>query len=101
MEYFLTNPEGYYFVIEEDVPLKVEYLKRAGCIFHPTVEDMYKYVCESCGLDIDEVQYGEVKVCKIDNGQMMNSGLNGGCYSCVDEEGNLQDINDWLIEWIV
>ncbi len=101
MEYYMTSPEGYYFVIEGDVPLEVEYLKRAGCDFHPTLEDMYKYVCERCGLELDEVQHSEIRVKKIDNGQIMNSGTNGGLYACTDEDDNIQDINDWLIEWTV
>lgn len=56
MPKYITNKDGYYMVVEDNVPLDEERMRDEGCEFHPDKEAMYQTVANMNNLEYDEVE---------------------------------------------
>lgn len=52
---YIVNPNGYYFIVEPEVPIDEQQLKSKGTLFFEEQQQMYQNVMERLGLDEDEI----------------------------------------------
>lgn len=54
MQLFITNKDHYYFIVEGYPEIESSLPK--GCVRHNTIGDMYLFVAQKLGLELDEVE---------------------------------------------
>lgn len=95
-QFFISNADHYYFVVDQDLPVNKDELIALGCTFHETLEDLYIHVCKNLRLEREEVAGGEIVLINSD-GTMKES--QHAYFSEIDlEEG--ESLNHYIAKYI-
>lgn len=95
-QFFISNAHSYYFAVDKDVPVTKEVLIALGCVFHESLELMYKHVMEVLHLDISEVHGSEILIVNQDG--ILKVSQHAHFYEI--KLGSGESINHYIAEYI-